>query len=257
MVTDMSFDHNKLITKEATRLIRFPPLISNSHSLSMLEKSLLGHLLLLARPKSILELGVYQAVTTQFICEFLDINKLTGKVFGFDMPDQVAEIRLSNSIINQWESQDRLTLVPGMLPSSLKNWLLEFDQPFDLALVDATHNFWNVSGELDLLWPSLSINGYIICHDYSPSYQGVRDAVDYFVSCHHDAMAAPLISTDISFENDYRSSLIVIRHRPYTFHKQKIFHLYKWPEYRNNLKRVRFINWIWSLIRPVFKHNSI
>jgi hypothetical protein len=251
----MSIDYHKLVTRASEDLIQFPLLTSNSYSLSLLEKLLLGHMILLSKPRFLVELGVYQALSTHFMCEFLDMNGLPSTVIGFDVPEQISEVRINNSKIRIWEEQGRLILVPGTLPSSLKDWANEEKNRIDLALVDATHNYWSVSRELELLWPALSENGYIICHDYSPAYQGVCEAIDYFVSTHPGAMAAPLISSDISLTDDYRSSLIVLRRRPYRFQKRAVYQKYKWPELKERIKAVRLIGGLWSWIRPFFKQN--
>jgi predicted O-methyltransferase YrrM len=255
--TPMDTDYQQLVARKNDDLIQFPPLTSNAFSLSLFEKSLLGHLLLLARPKSILELGVYQGLSTEFICEFLDLNKLPGTLFGFDLAEQIAPLRKESRKINRWESQGRLTLIPGTLPDSLKDWIRESRSLIDFALVDATHNYWSVSGELDLLWSALAPDGYIVCHDYAPNYQGVREAIDHFISKHHDAMAAPLVSTDGSLANNYRSSLLVLRRRPYAFRQMTIFQNYKWPQVKKQLLNVRLVGSVWSFVRPLFKRNPL
>ncbi len=173
-------------------LIRMPPLVDQQGSLSPMEKSLLAHFISMIQPNVIVELGVLRAVTAEFMCRVLVENGFDGKVVGFDLDRVVEDLRAHNEAVKRYEASGRLELVPGRLPDSFRQWLRQTGQKIDLALVDATHDYSSVLGELESLWPSLSDQGVILCDDYSEEYDGVRYAVRRFVGRHRDAMAMPL-----------------------------------------------------------------
>jgi len=172
--------------------IRMPPLMNQQGSLPPIEKSLLAHFISMIQPTVIVELGVLRAVTTEFMCRVLVENGFDGKVVGFDLDPVVEDLRAHNEAVKQYEASGQLELVPGRLPDSLKWWLRQTGHKIDLALVDGTHDYRSVLGELELLWPWLSDHGVILCDDYSEKYDGVRYAVHRFVRRHRDAMAMPL-----------------------------------------------------------------
>lgn len=196
------------------KLVKIPPLTEDLGSLTAAEKSILAHFILLVRPRIILELGVFHAVTTQFMCEFLMKNGLDGRVIGFDVPEVVAALRENNPSVQHLEALQRLQLVPGRLPFSLSAWLNSTTDQFDFALVDATHDYHNVYGELTTLWPHLSADGFILCHDYSVKYDGVRYAVDEFAA-RNGAACMPLLSSNAAGKAGYSSCLVALRHRPH------------------------------------------
>lgn len=172
--------------------LRIPRLVSEQGSLPPFEKSLLAHFVALLQPAVFVELGVYHAVTTDFVCSLLEENGWPGRVVGFDLDDVVAGLRAGNPAVRRWESAGRLELVPGWLPTSLRAWLSGGGEQIDLALIDGTHDYRSVLSELELLWPRMAPDGMILLDDYSEIYDGVRYAVHRFVGRHNDAMALPL-----------------------------------------------------------------
>jgi hypothetical protein len=192
----------------------FPDLLSKTTSLSAMEKSLLGHYILLLRPRVILELGVFEAVTTRFICEFLRLNQIEAKVYSFDLPDVIAKLRAENSIVQELEASGQLELRAGFLPDALIAWQKEHHEKVDLAIVDAGHTYWHVAQELRLLWQSLAANGYIICDDYSPKYRGICFAVDSFARKKDVQMLA--LVAEASADN-HQANLAVLRKAPYQY----------------------------------------
>lgn len=231
-------------------LIRFPELTDDSGSLTMMEKSLLGHFILLTRPHLIIELGVYRALTTQFMCDFLSQNRIDGYVVGFDLPAVVAELRKSQ-MIQDLESCNRLSLIPGSLPESLTRWLDQTGESFGLALVDATHNYGSVKGELELLWPRLAEGGFILCHDYSDKYEGVRYAVDSFAT-KNDAMVLALTSSEAAQAAGYGSVLVAVTRHPYKFHLSRLFY-HRWLAVKTRLLAISTLHSLWHRVRPLVK----
>jgi hypothetical protein len=230
------------------QLIKFPTLSDDYGSLTALEKSLLAHFMLLARPRLIIELGVFRALTTQFICEFLIENGMEGRVIGFDLPEVVAELRQHNEAVQRLEAAQRLQLIPGSLPQSLVAWLSAAPDSVDFALVDAMHDYPSVSGELKLLWPRLSTGGFILCHDYSSKYDGVRCAVERFVAA-HGAMSLPLSSSEAARQAGYASVLVALAHRPARLTVRRLAPHW-WRSAKVGLLAQPAFNRLWRQVRP-------
>ena len=235
--------------------VKFPDLVAEHGSLTPLEKILLGNVILLGRPRLIVELGVFHAVTTQFICDFLDENDIDATVVGFDLPEVVAGLRKENTAVQHYEDVARLQLIPGRLPVSLQDWLQRLDQPVDLAFVDATHDYRSVKAELNLLWPRLAPDGFILCHDYSEKYDGVRHAVDRFAA-KVGARVLPLTSSARARQHGYASVLVALRRR--TFEptlRSKMRH--GWKKMKIDLLEYSVINKAWhQVLKPLVRRGT-
>jgi predicted O-methyltransferase YrrM len=229
-------------------VIKLPPIVAEHGSLTPMEKSLLAHFIMLVRPRILLELGVYHARTTEFMCGVIEANALDCTLYGFDMPAMIDKLRAENEQVRALEQRGVLRLVPGMLPDALRQWLHGHPQPLDLILVDAKHDYWSVSGELRLLWSRLSPHGFILCHDYSPKYDGVRYAVHQFAA-RHGAMMLPLHSTPDADAHGHGSVLVVLtRSRAhFSLHSRARHHA---RALRYQLKRIPVIATIWRYLRP-------
>jgi len=235
-------------------LIKFPRLVSVHGSLTAMEKILLGHFILLVRPRLTVELGVFKAITTQFMCDFLVKNGIDGVVVGFDLPEVIAELR-DQETVKYLEQVSRLRLIPGRLPDSLANWLSSSDEQIDLALVDASHDYRSVIGELSLLWPRLSPEGYILCDDYCSKHDGVRYAVDHFAA-RQDAMALPLLSSQRVGRTEHTSELVAVCRRPYEFTLLRWMH-HLWLKAKADMLAYPVVNKTWSnWVRPFVRRNS-
>jgi hypothetical protein len=229
---------------------RFPPLVESKASLRPLEKSLLGHFILLAQPKMILEIGVYRAVTTQFIIELLELNDIDCKVVGFDLPEVVEQLRREHADVPRWEASGRLELVGGQLPASLHDWLQAKRPEVGLALIDARHEYGSVIWELRLIWPWLARHGYIIGHDYSAEFDGVRYAFDHFAR-KQGAMLMPLQAAG---DDPAERSVIVALRQP-TYRKTAGAWLHHhWEGWKADVVRSRFAGALWrKVLRPIFR----
>lgn len=225
-------------------VVKYPPLKARSGSLTAFEKLLLGNLILLIRPRIIVELGVFEALSTGFMCELMSLNGIDGRVIGFDLPDVIAGLRQNNQAVQQYERAGQLEFIPGALPVSLRGWLADAKPVVDFALVDASHDYPSVIGELSLLWERLSPDGMIVCHDYSARYDGVRYAVDAFAR-RHKAMALPLTTTVPASEAGCHSVLIALRpplHR--TKFDQSLHH--RWLKLKKDLLANPVIRHLWA-----------
>ena len=229
---------------------RFPPLVESRASLRPLEKSLLGHFILLAQPRIILEIGVYRAVTTRFFLDFLELNQIDCRVVGFDLPEVVAQLRAEHPDVARWESEGRLELVGGQLPGSLDDWLAAKRPEIGVALIDARHEFASVIWELRLIWPWLAPHGYIVGHDYSAEFDGVRDAFDTFAR-KSGAMLLPLQAAGDAPE--MRSVMVAMRRPTYRKTPGAWLH-HHWEGMKADLVRSPIFGAIWrGVLRPILR----
>lgn len=235
------------------KLIKIPALAEDTGSLTAMEKSLLAHFILLARPRVIIELGVFHAMTTQFMCELLIENGIDGCVVGFDLPEVINKLRQNNESVQRLEALQRLQLVPGRLPHSLVEWLNNSPGQFDFALIDATHDYHNVLGELNWLWPRLSVDGYILCHDYSSKYDGVRCAVDRFASA-NDAMLLPLSASEAALHAGHWSCLVAMARKPSRLTIGRLMPHW-WISAKISLLDNPLFEKLWRQVRPFVQRN--
>lgn len=231
---------------------KFPLMRSEKGSLGVIEKSLLGHLILLARPKLIVELGVFRGTTTRFMLEFLELNNISCKVVGFDAYEQVP---LESLLQNEWFAravdEGRFEPVKGWLPDSLRQWLAQTDEPIDVVLDDATHQYGSVSADLRLLWPRLSQHGYFVADDYSPWWPGVRYAVDRFAR-RPGVEKVSLEASKRAWEAGHGSTLAVLR-KPSHQYRTREFLPHLWLKWKSDLLRIPAVNWLWGGVRPLIR----
>jgi hypothetical protein len=233
----------------AAEPFRFPSLVEDRASLHAIEKSLLGHFILLAQPKVIIETGVYRAVTTRFLIEFLELNNMPARVVSFDLPEVVEQLRREQPDIRRWEAEGRLELVGGELPLALRDWLAKARPEVGVALIDARHIFASVLWELRLVWPWLARDGYIVGHDYCADFDGVRYAFDHFAR-KNGAMLLPLAATGSTSEMS--SVLVAMRRRSYEQRFADWLH-YRWEGLKTDLVLGRVTGPVWRAVRPLLR----
>jgi len=56
------------------------------------------------------------------------------------------------------------------------------DNFFDVVYIDANHDYDFVMKDINLSYPKITNNGFLCGHDYSKSWPGVIDAVNFFIS---------------------------------------------------------------------------
>jgi Methyltransferase domain len=231
--------------------ISLPPLVSSAASLSPLEKSLLGHFILLSRPRVIVEIGVYRAVTTSFIMEFLTLNGLDTQVIGFDRPEICEQLSRENDDVRRWLADGRLRLISGELPFSLQQWTRDEKPTVDLALIDARHDFPSVDWELKLLYPCLAPTGYVLGHDYSAQFEGVRYAFDHFAA-RSGAMVMPLESAWPEGGSGRSSVLVALRRPTYRKNLRTWWH-HRWAGLKADFVRKPVSGAVWRALRPLLR----
>lgn len=234
--------------------IRLPPLLSSFASLSPMEKSLLGHFIVLSRPKLIVEVGVYRAITTLLILDFLKLNEIDAQVIGFDMPETCEQLLRENADVKRSVDEGRLRLIGGELPFSLQRWIEDERPVVDLALLDARHDFPSVDWELKLLWPCLAPQGYILGHDYTEDFDGVRYAFDHFAA-KNGAHLMPLASKWPAAEQGRDSVLVALRRPTYRKSFGNWFK-HRWEGLKADLVRGNWSGSVWKKwVRPLLRRS--
>jgi hypothetical protein len=164
-------------------VVRFPPMQGQFGSIGYLEKMVIGELLLVTEPRFVVETGTFWGQTTRFLAEFVALNGLPGcRIVSFDLAKAIDDLRRADDF---FERHPEVELVPGRLPGSLKRFLATSPEPVDFAIVDASHRYAAVAGELAVLHPRLRAGAYVFCHDYRPQdagYEGTVYAVEHFAA---------------------------------------------------------------------------
>ncbi len=223
-------------------------------SLSEMERGLIQQMLRLVAPKCLIELGVLRAQTSRFICATLRDSGIEGKLFGFDLPETVDGLR-QDERVQELESASEFELVPGRLPDSLDEWLAANQQPIDFAFVDAMHNYPSVYGELSRIWPRLSQDGMIVCHDYCAIHDGVRYAVDRFAS-KHNAQVMPLTSSEDRLKTNSGSVLVALRRKATRPSLSRTVQ-HRWVATKTMLIRNPLFYSVWrNFLRPIVKRTA-
>lgn len=62
------------------------------------------------------------------------------------------------------------------------------DKSCDFVYIDAIHSFGSCLSDLVSWFPKIKQDGWLCCHDYTGGYQGVRQAVDFFLKISHQEL---------------------------------------------------------------------
>src|SRR5205823_814909 len=113
------------------------------------------------------------------------------------------------------------------------------------------HDFPSVDWELKLLWPCLAPHGYILGHDYSAEFDGVRYAFDHFAG----RMGAHLLPLESPWPKESgRNSVLVALRRPT---HQKIWRewlRHRWQGWQADLVRGKWTGALWAkVLRPLLR----
>lgn len=89
-----------------------------------------------------------------------------------------ANLNVEFELLKKWsEIEKNIFLHKG----KSDNLLSKFDDGyFDIIYIDGDHSYDGVKKDLEVSWLKIKNNGYITGHDYTPTFQGVIDAVDEF-----------------------------------------------------------------------------
>ena len=161
------------------------------------------------KPKSFLEIGVFQGVTARNVCELLySIHQNDFRYVGLDLfgesSENTAEIipntKFNNPLKKIYfkyilkEDPYSLIAVTNFLKKFKKNihlvkgnsnhLLKKMDMSkIDYVFLDGGHAYETVKNDLNYSKPVLENNGTILCDDYDLTYApGVKQAIDEFIS---------------------------------------------------------------------------
>ncbi len=132
----------------------------------------LESLIYLNKPKTIVEIGVAEAKTTDFLCA--GAAKVGGFVYGYDIWDTHG----LKKQFEHWSSKEKceeylrskghnnfeLTQVDSTQPQF--RGLIKSKHPIiDLAFIDGCHSYDGISNDFSVIYPQLSQTGIIVFHD--------------------------------------------------------------------------------------------
>ena len=165
------------------------------------------------KPKSFLEIGVLEGVTSRNVCELLNkINNGNFKFIGIDLFGEDVAVNNSEEFTPiSYKIKNPLKwiyfrLILKMEPNSkecveyllrkFKNSVKIFKgyskdilgkidlKDIDLVFLDGGHRYETVREDLNLLLINLKKNSIILCDDYNVSHYGVKKAVDEIKDSH-------------------------------------------------------------------------
>jgi predicted O-methyltransferase YrrM len=161
------------------------------------------------KPKSFLEIGVFQGVTARNVCELLySIHQSDFKYIGLDLfgesSENIGEVIPSTKFNNPLKKfyfkyilrRDLYSLLAvtnflkkfknniHLIKGNSNNILKKIDMSkIDYVFLDGGHAYETVKNDLNYSKPVLDNNGTILCDDYDLSYApGVKKAIDEFVN---------------------------------------------------------------------------
>lgn len=174
-----------VIDKEISEVVKFPSIRHEPGSIGFIEKLIIGQLLMISKPKLIVETGTFHGQTTRFMSEFIELNKLRECIIAtFDLENVHDELKDDQF----FKDNSKIDLVSGFLPETLHCFLEKKQCPIDFAVVDAQHSYEAVLSELKIIHQWLKAGGYVFCHDYrenDPKYKGVVYAIRAFAKTYH------------------------------------------------------------------------
>lgn len=144
-------------------------------------RPLLGSLVYLNQANVVVEVGVAEAKTTEWLCR--GARSRGGRVYGYDLWD-------THGLKNQfehWSSKEKceeyltskghtnfeLTKINSRTPEFAE--LIKTKHPvIDLAFIDGCHSYDGIKNDFDAIYPQLSETGVIVFHD-TMSIDGCRE----------------------------------------------------------------------------------
>jgi len=142
---------------------------------------LLESLVYLNQAKVIVEVGVAEAKTTDWLCRGAKLRN--GFVYGYDIWDTHGV----NNQFQHWSSKEKceeyltskghtnfeLTKINSRTPEFAE--LIKIKHPvIDLAFIDGCHSYDGIKNDFDVIYPQLSPAGVIVFHD-TMSIDGCRE----------------------------------------------------------------------------------
>jgi hypothetical protein len=142
---------------------------------------LLESLVYLNQAKVIVEVGVAEAKSTDWLCRGAKLR--SGRVYGYDLWDTHG----LNNQFEHWSSKEKceayltskghtnfeLTKINSRTPEFAE--LIKTKHPvIDLAFIDGCHSYDGIKNDFDAIYPQLSATGVIVFHD-TMSIDGCRE----------------------------------------------------------------------------------
>ena len=133
---------------------------------------LLESLVYLNQAKVVVEVGVAEAKSTDWLCRGAKLRG--GKVYGYDLWDTHG----LNNQFEHWSSKEKcetylqskghtnfeLTKINSRTPEFAE--LIKTKHPsIDLAYIDGCHSYDGIKNDFDIIYPQLSESGIIVFHD--------------------------------------------------------------------------------------------
>ena len=133
---------------------------------------LLESLVYLNQAKVVVEVGVAEAKSTDWLCRGAKLRG--GKVYGYDLWDTHG----LNNQFEHWSSKEKcetylqskghtnfeLTKINSRTPEFAE--LIKSKHPsIDLAYIDGCHSYDGIKNDFDIIYPQLSESGIIVFHD--------------------------------------------------------------------------------------------
>lgn len=143
----------------------------------------LESLIYLNQSKVVVEIGVAEAKTTDYLCR--GAAKVNGRVYGYDIWDTHGE----QNQFEHWSSKEKceeylvskghtnfeLTKVNSRTPEFHE--LIKTKHPvIDLAFIDGCHSYNGIKNDFEAVYPQLSETGIIVFHD-TMSIDGCREFI--------------------------------------------------------------------------------
>ncbi|MBI5561765.1 MAG: class I SAM-dependent methyltransferase [Deltaproteobacteria bacterium] len=170
------------VIKTQDELFTIPPMAHEPGSIGYMEKILIAQLIVMSRPKVLIETGTFKGQTAKFVSQFLTRNRYDGKLYAFDLP-QMIEGALKREPF--FSTAANVQFIKGSLPGTLLDHVGGNGLTVDFAIIDSEHTYKQVTAELETLHPFLRPGAYVFCHDYretDPEYAGVVKGIDEFTA---------------------------------------------------------------------------
>lgn len=132
----------------------------------------LGSLTNFNQCRVVVEVGVMQGDTTNFLCEA--VKPYNGHVYGFDMWDihglwnQFPSYSTKEKVEHDLKSKghDNFTLTKiNTKTQEFKDKINEMCPKIDLAFIDACHSYDGIKNDFDIIWPHMVHDGIVCFHD--------------------------------------------------------------------------------------------
>lgn len=174
----------------------FNAVYSSPAEMRMPERVALYSLIFGMQPRNCLEIGSFRGGSSAIIC-----GAMNDTGFG-----QLTCIEPSPRIEPElWAHlSNRCRLFEGLSPNILPEVSRQIGEPFDFALIDASHEYACVRRDITGVLPYLTDSAYILFHD--ANYPDVKRAIDEALTAHPELTDCGMVSVEptVLYENGQR-----------------------------------------------------